>query len=56
MGNRDQLWHMTVDGLIIHEGSSPPREHGHYNDLDLSNRYVLDIEDMAPRPNHHISI
>ncbi len=50
-GNRAQLWHMTSDGLIIHEGSSSPKEL-HVNTTDLSNRYVLDIDDVAPRPNH----
>jgi len=51
-GNRAQLWHMTSDGFIIHEGSSPPKELHAMNSSDLSNRYVLDIDDVAPRPNH----
>ena len=66
-GNRDQLWQMTNDGLIVHEGSSPPiepmaaaRNHAaHYNTselMNMSNRYVLDIEDMAARPNHNMPL
>lgn len=54
-GNRAQLWSLTLDGYLVHEGSSPPR------DLDSSTaasatRYVLDIEDSAPRPNHLIAL
>ena len=38
---------------IIHEGSSSPKELNMNNaDIDVSNRYVLDIDDVAPRPNH----
>ena len=56
-GNRSQLWHMTGDGLLIHEGSSPPRElEKTHLMLDLENRYVLDIEDCAPRPNYLIPL
>ena len=55
-GNRSQLWNMTVDGLLIHEGSSPPRELDQNRQFDLENRYVLDIEDVAPRPNHQIPL
>ena len=52
-GNRAQLWHMTVDGLLVHEGSSPPKELERSAQFDTSNRYVLDINDVAPRPNHY---
>ena len=51
-GNRAQLWHMTADGLLlVHEGSSPPRELAFDSTVDLSDRYVLDIDDVAPQPN-----
>lgn len=53
-GNRAQLWSLTLDGYLIHEGSSPPRELK--APLDMSTRYVLDIEDAAPRPNHLIPL
>lgn len=56
-GNRAQLWSLTTDGYLVHEGSSAPRELDHDpNNVDLSTRYVLDIEDMAPRPNHLIPL
>ena len=56
-GNRAQLWHLTSDGLLIHEGSSPPRELDKTHlMLNLENRYVLDIEDCAPRPNCQIPL
>jgi hypothetical protein len=55
-GNRQQLWHMTVDGLIVHEGSSAPKELLPNSVLDLNNRYVLDIEDMAPQPNRMLPL
>lgn len=57
-GDRAQLWSLTLDGYLIHEGSSSPRElqTGLYSPLDMSNIYVLDIEDAAPRPNHLIQL
>lgn len=57
-GNRAQLWSLTLDGYLIHEGSSPPRDFhaGFELPLDMSTRYVLDIEDAAPRPNHLIPL
>lgn len=57
-GNRAQLWSLTLDGYLIHEGSSPPRdlEKELKSPLDMSTRYVLDIEDAAPRPNHLIPL
>lgn len=68
-GNRAQLWTLTLDGYLIHEGSSPPRDLPSSQaaaDLaaDMANgaaggggtRYVLDIEEAAPRPNHLIQL
>ncbi len=52
-GNRAQLWHLTADGYVIHEGSSSPKELSMNNaNIDVSNRFVLDIDDVAPRPSH----
>ena len=55
-GNRAQLWSLTPDGYLLHEGSSPPRELELDAQLDLAHCYVLDIEEVAPRPGHFISL
>jgi hypothetical protein len=55
-GNRSQLWSLTLDGYLMHEGSSPPRELEMDAQLDLSNCYVLDIEEVAPRPGYFIPL
>ncbi|XP_020286741.1 vacuolar protein sorting-associated protein 13D isoform X3 [Pseudomyrmex gracilis] len=46
-GDRSQLWRMTSDGQLQHEGSSPPRDK-HSRALDTI--YVLDIAGTAPQP------
>ncbi|KAL0131079.1 hypothetical protein PUN28_002577 [Cardiocondyla obscurior] len=46
-GDRSQLWRMTGDGQLQHEGSSPPRDkHSKTPDTIL----VLDIAGTAPQP------
>ncbi|XP_015113187.1 vacuolar protein sorting-associated protein 13D isoform X1 [Diachasma alloeum] len=46
-GARSQLWRMTGDGQLQHEGSSPPRDkHSRTPDSVL----VLDIAGTAPQP------
>jgi len=50
-GNRSQLWRLTSEGFLVHEGSSPPKEITQNNAELVGNRYVLDIEDVAPQPN-----
>lgn len=47
-GARNQLWRMTGEGQIQHEGSSPPRDK-HSRTLDNS-VLVLDIAGTAPQP------
>lgn len=56
VGNRDQLWRMTAEGLLVHEGSSAPNEFKLNSALDLSNRYVLDIDDIAPQPHRKMPL
>lgn len=55
-GNRSQLWSLTPDGYLLHEGSSPPRELEMDTQLDLSSCYVLDIEEVAVRPGHFMPL
>ncbi|KAJ8920133.1 hypothetical protein NQ315_011790 [Exocentrus adspersus] len=48
-GERSQLWRMTSEGHLQHEGSSPP---SHPNQpRRKENILVLDIENTAPQPN-----
>ncbi|XP_029665286.1 LOW QUALITY PROTEIN: vacuolar protein sorting-associated protein 13D-like [Formica exsecta] len=46
-GDRSQLWRMTGDGQLQHEGSSPPRDK-HSKTPDTI--FVLDIAGTAPQP------
>ncbi|XP_014472245.1 PREDICTED: vacuolar protein sorting-associated protein 13D isoform X2 [Dinoponera quadriceps] len=46
-GARSQLWRMTGDGQLQHEGSSPPRDK---HSRDINTIYVLDIAGTAPQP------
>ncbi|RZC42308.1 vacuolar protein sorting-associated protein 13D [Asbolus verrucosus] len=48
-GQRSQLWRMTPEGRLQHEGSSPP-SHPH-QPTKSDNILVLDIENTAPQPN-----
>jgi hypothetical protein len=45
-GNRAQLWRITSDGFLVHEGSSPPSEFNFNSKIDITNRYVLDVDGM----------
>ncbi|CAF3567800.1 unnamed protein product [Adineta steineri] len=44
---RSQLWRMTSSGLLVHTGSSSPRDWSNKNDTsdDIRQAYVLDIEE-----------
>ncbi|XP_050302982.1 intermembrane lipid transfer protein Vps13D isoform X2 [Anthonomus grandis grandis] len=48
---RSQLWRMTLEGYLVHEGSCPP---SHPNaQRSQENLLVLDIADTAPQPNYY---
>ncbi|KAK0083635.1 hypothetical protein PV325_008476 [Microctonus aethiopoides] len=52
-GARSQLWRMTGDGQLQHEGSSPPRDkHSRTSDSVL----VLDIAGPAPQPFNYCAL
>ncbi|XP_012530446.2 vacuolar protein sorting-associated protein 13D isoform X2 [Monomorium pharaonis] len=52
-GDRSQLWRMTGDGQLQHEGSSPPRDkHSKVPDTI----FVLDIAGTAPQPFTYCSL
>lgn len=53
-GKRSQLWNLTSEGFLVHEGSSPPRDL--MQNTDISKMFVLDIEDVAPQPNRFMSL
>lgn len=46
---RSQLWRMTSSGLLVHTGSSSPRDWSNKNDTadDIRQAYVLDIEELS---------
>ncbi|XP_025991490.2 vacuolar protein sorting-associated protein 13D isoform X1 [Solenopsis invicta] len=46
-GDRSQLWRMTGDGQLQHEGSSPPRDK---HSKTPGTIFVLDIAGTAPQP------
>ncbi|XP_054285267.1 intermembrane lipid transfer protein VPS13D-like [Macrosteles quadrilineatus] len=48
-GARSQLWRMTGEGQLQHEGSSPPR-------APPDKILVLDISGPAPQPSHYVSL
>jgi vacuolar protein sorting-associated protein 13D len=48
-GLRSQLWRMTPEGRLQHEGSSPPSYP--HQQTKSNNILVLDIENTAPQPN-----
>ncbi|RMZ96835.1 vacuolar sorting-associated 13D isoform X2 [Brachionus plicatilis] len=52
--NRNQLWSFSQEGHLVHVMSSPPKEMGAL--LDLATSYVLDIEEIAPRPQSFMSL
>uniref|UniRef100_A0AAR5PHD2 UBA domain-containing protein n=1 Tax=Dendroctonus ponderosae TaxID=77166 RepID=A0AAR5PHD2_DENPD len=49
-GQRSQLWKLTTDGYLQHEGSLPPNHPNTPRQQD--NILVLDIADTAPQPNY----
>ncbi|KAL0274818.1 UNVERIFIED_CONTAM: hypothetical protein PYX00_002852 [Menopon gallinae] len=55
-GARSQLWRMTAEGQLQHEGSSPPRDprskSSYHNDKVL----VLDIAGTAPQPTQCVAL
>nr|CAI5831310.1 unnamed protein product [Callosobruchus analis] len=50
-GERSQLWRLTSEGYLQHEGSSPPLHPS--QSRNRSNHLVLDIESTAPQPNNY---
>ncbi|XP_034948002.1 vacuolar protein sorting-associated protein 13D isoform X2 [Chelonus insularis] len=52
-GARSQLWRMTGDGQLQHEGSSPPRDK-HSKTSDPV--FVLDIAGPAPQPFNYCAL
>ena len=52
--NRSQLWSFSQEGHLVHVMSSPPREMG--APLDLATSYVLDVEEIAPRPKQFMTL
>ncbi|CAF1602704.1 unnamed protein product [Rotaria magnacalcarata] len=46
---RSQLWRMTSSGLLVHTGSSSPRDWSNKNEVcdDIRSSYVLDIEETC---------
>ncbi|XP_056631377.1 intermembrane lipid transfer protein Vps13D [Diorhabda sublineata] len=54
LSERSQLWRMTSEGYLEHEGSSPPLHPGQTRNLE--NILVLDIENTAPQPNTYLRL
>nr|XP_018896804.1 PREDICTED: vacuolar protein sorting-associated protein 13D isoform X1 [Bemisia tabaci] len=53
-GARSQLWRMTAEGQLQHEGSSPPRDPSGKMPSPVSdNVMVLDISGPAPQPTEY---
>lgn len=58
-GARSQLWRMTGEGQLQHEGSSPPRDHHRGSSSSGShsdNILVLDIAGPAPQPSQYVGL
>ncbi|KAJ9601170.1 hypothetical protein L9F63_000690, partial [Diploptera punctata] len=56
-GARSQLWRMTGDGQLQHEGSSPPRDPRSKNNAHSDDKIlVLDIAGPAPQPTQYVSL
>lgn len=51
-GKRSQLWRMSSEGQLQHEGSSPPRD----SSKSSSKILVLDITGPAPQPAHYVGL
>ncbi len=54
---RSQLWRMTSSGLLVHTGSSSPRDWSNKNDTSEDIRYasVLDIEEVSTNNLHSMN-
>lgn len=59
-GKRSQLWRMTSNGMLQHEGSSPPqdptRNHHDAQQEAMRTGLVLDIAGPAVQPNTYVSL
>ncbi|GLH07616.1 Vacuolar protein sorting-associated protein 13D [Gryllus bimaculatus] len=55
-GKRSQLWRMTGDGHLQHEGSSPPRDPRARIPTHSDYSLVLDIAGPAPQPSHYVNL
>ncbi|XP_064629557.1 intermembrane lipid transfer protein VPS13D-like isoform X2 [Lineus longissimus] len=52
---RSQLWRMTSQGMLQHEGSSTPRDPRRPS-MTQTNVFVLDIEDIALQPGRSVKL
>lgn len=54
---RSQLWRMTSSGVLVHTGSSSPRDWSNKNDTsdDIQQASVLDIEEIAANHPYNTS-
>ncbi|GAB6019931.1 hypothetical protein CHUAL_001462 [Chamberlinius hualienensis] len=55
-GERSQLWRMTGEGMLQHEGSSPPRNSRKHGTSTAYQSLVLDIAEMALQPDRYTSL
>ncbi|CAH1798376.1 unnamed protein product [Owenia fusiformis] len=55
-GNRCQLWRMTADGLLFHEGSSPPRDPRRASLSNHDAKYVLDMSTLGIQPTSYVPL
>ncbi|KAF4525446.1 hypothetical protein B566_EDAN016234 [Ephemera danica] len=53
-GCRAQLWRMTANGQLGHEGTSPPRDPR--REPAPQNALVLDISGVAPQPSQYVPL
>ncbi|KAI5737130.1 hypothetical protein M8J76_010314 [Diaphorina citri] len=54
-GKRSQLWRMSSEGQLQHEGSSPPRD-SRKTSYSSSKIMVLDINGPAPQPGNYVGL
>ena len=55
-GKRSQLWRMTSDGMLQHEGSSPPQDPSQSHAVTMRNSLVLDIAGPAVQPSTYVPL
>ncbi|TRY62990.1 hypothetical protein TCAL_03981 [Tigriopus californicus] len=55
-GKRSQLWRMTSQGLLQHEGSSAPQDPKKSPEVTMRNILVLDISGHAVQPKHCVPL